>query len=167
MLPLKLKNMNLIVEGRGQAGKVTELSLPKITAKLEEYRAGGLDAPIDFDMGLEKLEGSFTLAEYDPEVLKLFGLTLGNNTGVTMRGYAEDEMGGSQAIVAQMRGRLKDQDPGSWKPGDNAELKGAVTCVYYKLEINGKPIYEIDVLNMVRKIGGVDQLQKQRDALGI
>jgi P2 family phage contractile tail tube protein len=167
MLALKLKNMNLSVNGSGQAGKVTELSLPKIAAKLEEFRAGGMDAPVEFDMGLEKLEGSFTLAEYDPEVLKLFGLTLGNNTAVTMRGYAEDEMGNSQALVAEMRGRLKDQDPGSWKPGDNAELKGAISCVYYRLQINGKDVYEIDVLNMVRKIGGVDQLQKQRDALGI
>jgi uncharacterized protein len=167
MLPLKLKNMNLVVAGRGLAGKATEVTLPKVTAKLEEFRAGGMDAPVEFDMGLEKMEGSFTLAEYNADVLVLFGLTLGNSTDVTMRGYAEDEVGNSQTIVAQMRGRLKDQDPGSWKPGDNAELKGAISCTYYKLTINGKPIYEIDVPNMVRKINGVDQLAKQRNALGI
>jgi uncharacterized protein len=167
MIPQKLKNMNLIMDGRGMAGKASEVSLPKISAKLEEWRGGGMDAPIDFDMGMEKMEASFTLAEYNADVLVLFGLTLGNSTDVTMRGYAEDEVGNSQTIVAQMRGRLKDQDPGSWKPGDNAELKGAISCTYYKLTINGKPIYEIDVPNMVRKINGVDQLAKQRNALGI
>ena len=159
--------MNLIVDGRGQAGKVTEVTLPKIAQKLEEHRAGGMDAPVEFDMGLEKLEASFTLAEYNAKVLKLFGLTLGNNTPITIRGYSEDELGFSQTIVAKMRGRLKDQDPGSWKPGDNAELKGAISCTYYELTINGKTIYEIDVPNMVRKIGGVDQLLRQRLALGI
>ncbi len=167
MQPLKLKNMNLSVDGKGQAGKVIDVTLPKIAPKLEEHRAGGMDAPINYDMGMEAMEASFTLAEYNAEILGLFGLTLGNNTAITMRGYAEDEMGGSQTIVAQMRGRLKDQDMGSWKPGDNAELKGAISCIYYSLTINGRSIYEVDCVNMVRKINGVDQLKKQRDALGI
>jgi uncharacterized protein len=167
MLPRKLKNMTLFVDGKGQAGKVTEVSLPKIAAKLEEHRAGGMDAPVNYDMGLEALEASFTLAEYNADVLGLFGLTLGNNTAVTIRGYTEDEQGNSQTIVAQMRGRLKDQDMGSWKPGDNAELKGAVSCVYYSLTVSGRSIYEVDSINMVRKINGVDQLAKQRAALGL
>jgi P2 family phage contractile tail tube protein len=167
MLPLKLKNMNLFIDDRGLAGRVTEVSLPKVTAKLEEFRAGGMDSPVKFDMGLEALEASFTLAEYSPDVLKLFGLTLGNTTPVTIRGYAEDEQGRSQAIVVHLRGRLNEMDMGSWKPGDNAELKGTISCTYYRLKINGRDIIEVDTLNMVRKIGGVDQLLLQRLALGI
>ena len=33
MLPNKLKNMNLFVDGYGMAGKVTECTLPKIDPK--------------------------------------------------------------------------------------------------------------------------------------
>lgn len=167
MLALKLKNMNLFVDGYGMAGKVTEISLPKIDAKTEEHRAGGMDAPVEYDMGLNAMVGSFTIAEYNANVLRRFGLVDGNSTAVTMRGYAEDERGNSQTIIAKMRGRLKGQDPGSWKAGDNAELKGEIACLYYSLTINGLPIHEIDVVNMVRKIGGIDQLKKQREALGM
>ncbi len=167
MQPLKFKNMNLFVDGYGLAGRAKEIELPKVNPKLEEHRAGGMDAPVEYDMGLEKLEGSFTLAEYTAGVLIRFGLVSGNSTAVTMRGFAEDERGNTQTIVAQMRGRLKEQDAGSWKPGEDAELKGSISCEYYKLTINGLPIYEIDVPNMVRKIGGVDQLAKQRAALGM
>jgi P2 family phage contractile tail tube protein len=167
MLAQKLRNLNLFVDGYGMAGKVTEVSLPKIAAKTEEHRAGGMDAPVKYDMGLEALVASFTLAEYNAGVLTRFGLVDGNSTSLTIRGHAEDERGNSQTIVAQMVGRLEAQDPGSWKAGDNAELKGELSCQFYSLKINGVEIYRIDIPNMVRMIGGVDQLKKQRESLGI
>jgi len=40
-IPRKLKAFSLFVEGRGYAGKVAELTLPKLTRKMEEWRAGG------------------------------------------------------------------------------------------------------------------------------
>ena len=59
-----LKNMNLFVDGRGYAGVVDELTPPKLTMKTEEHRAGGMDAPVELDMGMEKLEASFSLKKY-------------------------------------------------------------------------------------------------------
>ena len=55
MLPRTLRNFSLFVDGTGYAGKVTELTLPTLTIQNEEYRAGGLDAPIAIDMGMEAL----------------------------------------------------------------------------------------------------------------
>ena len=49
-----LKNMSLFVDGRGYAGNVDELNLPKLALKTEEFRGGGMDAPIEIDMGMEK-----------------------------------------------------------------------------------------------------------------
>ena len=100
----------------------------------------------------------FPLAEYSYPVLTQFGLVEGAATRVTMRGYAEDENGSAQMIVAKMAGRLKGQDMGTWKPGDNAELKGEIACQFYSLHINGIEVYYIDVPNMIRRIGGTDQL---------
>lgn len=167
MIPMKLKNMNMFIVAQGFAGKVSECSLPKVNAKTEEHRGGGMDVPVEFDMGLEALVGSFTLAEYSPAVLKRFGLVSGNSVDIIMRGYSEDERGGQQTIVAEMRGRLKGQDMGSWKPGEAAELKGEIACLFYSLKINGEEIYFIDAVNMVRRIGGKDQLKAQREALGM
>ena len=38
---------------------------------------------------------------------------------------------------------------------------------YYKLEVDGSVIYEIDIINSIRVIDGVDQLAKMREQLGI
>ena len=69
-----LKNFNLFVDGRGYAGKADEVTPPKLTIKTEDFRGGGMDVPAAVDMGMEKLEGSFSIVEYDPEVLKQFGM---------------------------------------------------------------------------------------------
>ena len=48
-----------------------------------------------------------------------------------------------------------------------AELKAMVDARYYKLEIGGRELVEIDVENMIRRVDGVDQLEAQRNALGL
>jgi Phage tail tube protein FII len=64
VLPKILRNFNVFVDGRGYAGKIDEITLPKLTIKTDEYRAGGMDIPINIDMGMEKLEADFTFSEY-------------------------------------------------------------------------------------------------------
>jgi P2 family phage contractile tail tube protein len=38
---------------------------------------------------------------------------------------------------------------------------------YYKLTIGGRELIEIDKVNMIRKIGGLDQLATIRQAIGV
>ena len=45
MLPKILKNFNVFVDGRGYAGRVDEITLPKLTIKTEEYQGAGMSAP--------------------------------------------------------------------------------------------------------------------------
>ena len=54
-----------------------------------------------------------------------------------------------------------------WKAGDKAEVKHAIGVTYYKLEVGGVVIYEIDPVGMRRVINGVDQLAGQRNDLGL
>ena len=166
MLPKKLKNFTAFVDGHGYLGRVTEIETPKLSLKMEEYRAGGMDAPVELDMGMEKLETTLTFAEYDDAIFKKFGLTNGNSVPLTLRGVRENDASTDEIIIV-LKGGYKELDTGSWKAGDEASLKASVACRYYKLTIGGKTLVEIDVENMVRKIGGVDQLAKQRKALGI
>jgi len=72
-----------------------------------------------------------------------------------------------KAVVVTLRGGLKEVDMGDWKPADKAEIKHAMKLVYYKLEIDGRVMYEIDFLNMIQVIDGVDQLAAERSALGL
>ncbi len=81
LIPQVLKNFNLFVNENSYAGRVEAVTLPKLSIKTEEFFNGGLDAPIQLDMGMEKLECSMTLSEYDTEVIKCFGLSDAANNG--------------------------------------------------------------------------------------
>ncbi|ACN95453.1 phage major tail tube protein [Wolbachia endosymbiont of Carposina sasakii] len=166
MLPKILKNFNVFVDGRGYAGKIDEITLPKLTIKTEEYRAGGMDIPINIDMGMEKLEAELTFAEYDSELFRLFGLINNNAVSLTLRGGLQGSSD-TESVVINLRGLFKELDFGSWKPAEKAMLKCTVAANYYKLTIDGKELIEIDAENMIRKIDGVDQMTSMRTALGI
>jgi len=166
MIPKILKNFNLFIDGRGYAGKVEEVNLPKLNIKTEEFRAGGMDSPVFVDMGVEKLESSFTLLEYDKNVLKQFGLVSGNATQVTLRGAIQDDTTVSSVIV-KLRGMYTEMDMGKISAGEKGTLQCTLACRYYSLEIDGEKLIEIDIDNMTRVIGGVDKMAEIRNAIGI
>ena len=166
-LPRVLKNMSLFVDGRGYAGRVDEIQLPKLTLKTEEHRAGGMDAPVQVDLGMEKLEAQLTISDYDPEVFKLFGLLDQKDQDITVRGAVQAQGGVAEAVVVNLRGGWKELDTGTWKMGDKSSLTVQVAASYYKLAIGGVELVEIDVINLVRKVGDVDQMETIRTAIGM
>ena len=166
MLPKILKNFSAFVDGRGYAGRVDEITLPKLSIKTEEYRGGGMDVPIDIDLGMEKLEAEITFSEYDPELFRLFGIMDNSTVNYTLRGGLQGT-GDAEPVVINLRGKIKELDSGSWKAGDKATLKCMIAIFYYKLTIDRRELIEIDAENMIRKINGVDQLSSMRQALGV
>ncbi|AAO56873.1 phage major tail tube protein [Pseudomonas syringae pv. tomato] len=167
MIPETLSNLNLFVDGVSFQGDVSSLTLPKLTLKTEEHRAGGMDLPVELDMGMEKQEANFTTTGVRRESLKFFGLADGTAFNGVFRGAFKGLKGKVTPVVVTLRGRLKEVDMGDWKPGDKSEIKHAVALTYYKLEVDGRLIYEIDALGMKRVIDGVDQLAAERSALGL
>lgn len=165
-MPQYLRNVNVYVDGRGFAGQFEELQLPKLTLQTEEYRGGGMDAPVELDLGMEKLEASLTVNKYDPATFALLGLIPGNIVNITARG-ALDEDGTISPVVVTLNGAWKEIDMGSWKPGEKAANTFQIACRYYFLSVNGTPTVEIDVPNMVRRIQGVDQLAQVRAFTGL
>jgi len=166
-LPKKLKKFTAFVDSNSYLGKVPELEPPKLKLKMEEYRAGAMDAPIKIDMGMESLTATATFAEYTPELHKKFGLLGAVDFPIVFRGAVR--MGGAEAeaVIIEMRGDFEELDPGSWKAGDDSTLKVNIAVRYYKLTIGSEEVVEIDVENTIRSIGGVDQLASERSALGL
>lgn len=160
-----LKNFNLFVDGSGYAGKIDEITLPKLTIKTEEYRGGGMDIPVEIDMGMEKMECDFTLSEYSPDVLRQFGLTPGNDVPLSIRGATQDAEGSIYPILIELKGIWKEIDMGSWKTGDKGTMKVMVACRYYRYSEDGAELIKIDMENMERVIDGKDQLQEIREAI--
>ncbi len=166
-MPRLLKNMNLFVDGRGYAGRVDEVENPKLSLKTEEHRAGGMDLPVEVELGMEKLEASLTFSDYDPELFKLFGLLDDQDVQLTLRGAFQRQGEAAVGAVCQIRGGWKEIDPGSWKGGDKSVLKVQVALSYYKLTMDGDNLVEVDAKNLVRKIGDKDQMESIRAAIGL
>jgi len=175
MIPSILKNMSLALEGQGYLGKVDELVLPKLSLKTEEHRGGGMDAPVEIDMGMEALTAEMTMAGLEPDVLGRFAHALldkhlGFATAtdrLVMRGAYEDGEGNTQAVKVQMSGKAKEADLGTWKAGEKAGAKYTFTLTYLEITVDGTQLVEIDVPNMVRRINGTDQLEAQRNAIQV
>ena len=74
MIPQTLYNLNLFIDGVNFAGIATQVTPPKLKIKAEDYRGGGMDAPIKMDLGLEALEANFALSGISIDALRLFGL---------------------------------------------------------------------------------------------
>ena len=91
----------------------------------------------------------------------------GEHVPFTLRGALRSEDATVKAVVCQIRGRIKEIDFGTWKPGEKAPMKAAVAVRYYKLELDGAVLHEVDVENMIRIVNGVDQLAEIRTALGV
>lgn len=163
-MPHKLSHFNLFIDGKGFAGKVNELVLPKISMKTEDHLSGGMDVAVPVEMGMEPLQAEYTLASYEPEVFRLMGFRSGGPIALIARGSLkrdEDVI----PVTVTVTGVVTEVDMGTWKKGDDTSLKFTVKCNYYRLDRGLENLIEIDAKNMIRKIGNVDQLAKVRSAL--
>jgi len=118
-------------------------------------------------MAMEKLESDFSLIAYDENVLLQFGVVEGNQVPFTIRGHLESFDGSTSGVVHNLRGKIKEIDRGTWKPGEKASLKISMALAYYKETRDGVVTMEIDVENMIYIVGGVDLLAAARANLGI
>jgi len=162
-----IKNMTVAVDGRGYAGNVDEYTPPALTLVTEDYRAGGMDAPVTLDMGMEPLETSFVLSAYDADVLRQFGVAEGSQVPFVGRGAMESYDGTVKGTVHTMRGKITSLDRGTWTPGTKATMTVTMRLDYYREEHDGQTIHEIDVVNGIRTIDGTDRMQEIRTALGL
>lgn len=167
-LPKKLKNFILFNNGNSYLGEVPEVSPPKLGRKTEDYRAGGMAGPIKLDQGMEGLEMEWTAAGYLRDVFAQWGVL--KHDGVMLRfagALQADDTEEAVAVEIVARGRHTEIDFGKAKAGDNTEIKIKTSLSYYKLSVGGQAVIEIDLVNMVEVVDGVDRLQSIRQALGI
>lgn len=167
-LPKKLKYLNLFNDGNSYLGVVSSLTLPKLTRKLENYRGGGMSGSVSVDFGLDDdaLALEWTLGGMDELVLQQWGST----ADIPLRfagSFQRDDTGDISAVEVVMRGRHKEFDFGEYKQGENTETKISTQCTYFKLTIDGKELIEVDTVNMVEIVNGVDRLAEHRSALGL
>lgn len=169
-MPRKLKNMNLFNDGNSYLGLAKTVTLPTLGRKMEGYRGGGMNGPVKADLGMsdDGIQLEWKLGGLDLIVLRQFGAT--SAAGILLRfsgAYQQDDTEEVAAVEVVVRGRHETIEMGEAQPGEDTEHSITTTCSYYKLTVDGEEIIEIDLLNFIEKVNGVDLLAKQRAALGI
>lgn len=166
-LPRILKNMNLFNEGQTYLGQAEELTPPKISHKMEEYRGGGMIGAVMIDQGLEAMELESTFGGHVTQFVRQMGA--GQHDGVLLRAfgaYQSDDTGNVSSVQLVMRGRHQEIDRGGWKPGDKGEFKIKSPLSYYKEIVDGVELLEIDQARGIYRVGGVDRYADIRRAIG-
>ena len=166
-LPKKLKNLNLFNDGVSYLGQVAEVTPPTLSRAMEDYRGGGMSGPVKIDNGQEAIELEWKAGGLLREPLRQYGIT--THDGVQLRfagAYQRDDTGAVDAVEIVVRGRHQEIAFGNAKAGDDTEFSVKTACSYYKLTINGVTEIEIDLINMIEIVGGVDRLAAQRQAIG-
>ncbi|MFM2041544.1 MAG: hypothetical protein RLY86_120 [Pseudomonadota bacterium] len=168
MLPRKLYAFNVIIEGNPMAGVASEITLPVLDRKMEEFRAGGMLGPAMLDLGMEALSLSFTLAQFERTVLTQWGVFSASALNCRFLGAARADDGNGQveAIEIQARGRWKQVDMGTAKAGDMTAMKIEMPLTYYKYTSDGQALVEIDLVAGREIVGGVDRSAAVLRAIG-
>lgn len=160
-----IKNINLFVDGKSYAGRADTLTPPVLTRLTEEYRGAGMPAPIDIDLGLERLEASWVMSDYDADLVALWGVA--SPVSLVFRGGAVAPDGTTVAVVLTLRGRINVLDRGDWTPGEKPTLTVTAGLTYYQESIGGRVLHEIDPAAYIQIIDGEDRMAQMRTALAI
>lgn len=164
ILPRILRNFTASIDGRGMMGRIVSAKLPDLDLETEAFRGGGMDTAVDQDMGMAQLTGQIVLGEYDPDIIKLWGLFRAS-TSITMRGAIARQGEDAIPVILRMTGGFKTIGRGDWETSKNSVMTLSYNATSYQEIINGETVVDIDVLNYRRVVGGIDQLASIRAVL--
>lgn len=165
----RMTNANVFFDGNNLLGRVEEITLPEIKMKMAEHKALGMVGSIEAFAGFEKLEGKAKWSSLYPDVMKKTANPF-KSVQVQVRSSLESWTGqgrtGQSKVLITLTLTFKKFPGGSFKPQDYVEIETDFACTYMKQTVNGEDIVEIDVLENIYKVGGVDMLAQYRSNIG-
>lgn len=138
---------------------ISELKLPPLQAIYAEHHGGGARVAIEVEVGIQKLEPTFKLAGFDPDLLGQFGLGSRYKSVYTAYGKLRDKRTGrdveARAIIEARLGKI---DPDAFTRGELMGHEYALNEVtHYELWFDGKPKIVWDFFENRWEVDGVDQ----------
>lgn len=166
----KVYDANVFVNDTSVRGQASEITCPDLSAIMTEYKSLGMIGTAEFFNGFEKMESSIKWAYPDNEIQKACANPMKPLNLMVRSSKAEYDNSGitsEKPIVIYMRGYAKKHPGGTYKAKEDTELETTISVLYYKQEIDGEEIVELDVINNIYKVGGEDLTAERRQNLGI
>jgi P2 family phage contractile tail tube protein len=155
------------IRDQGKIGESPNFQPPEINIQTEEFRGGGMDGTVEMPMGIEKIEFDFELHTWDEQVWTQLGYGPGSlDVPIFFRGYLITASGAEKGVLIATRCLIKSIKPSKVEPGKKASLSVHVSANYYRHEVEGRTLTEIDIFNRVTIIDGEDKSARARDILG-
>lgn len=167
-LPAVLKNFNVFVDGDSYAGTAKTIELPEIVKKTEDYRGAGMIGDIALDMGFEKLEATITFTGVDRRHFAQLAKCSVNDLPIRFIG-AYERQDTCQHVTREiyMRGSLTSLPLGEMELGSLNEQELGYHVTYIKINDDGENFLEIDLVNGVCVIAGIDKTAEINGLLGL
>lgn len=166
----RLVNASVYSSGNSLLGRVEEIQLPAVKAKSVDVKALGLIMDLEVPSGFEKMTGKMKWNAVYASLIEEFGSPF-TTKQIQVRGNLEtyDSTGrtGEASVVAFLTIRFKDVLPGlTLKQNDNPEQESEFSCSYYRLEIDGVRMLEVDAFANIFFVKDRDVLAQYRINLG-
>ena len=168
-IPEKINDYNAYVDGTKMIGVAASVTLPEINMKSSTVSGVGVSGEID-----SPTLGQFESMEQEIQFNTLYSscadmLSPLSAVNLTFRAAQQvyDKGTGGGYIFKSLRivemGRVKKFNPGKLEKANSMEAAITLELTYILVEVDGAPILEIDKLNQVYKVNGVDMLADVRN----
>lgn len=166
----KLTNCNIYMDGVNLLGRFEELTLPEVEHTMVDHKALGMIGTSEFFAGIEKMETAIKWTCFYTDVFQKNANPL-KNVKLMVRGSLQTWDGSGLAqevpIVTYLTCAFKSFPLGMYKKSENVEVSTKLATYYFKQEIDGVQVAEVDILANIYSVNGVDILANYRANLGI
>ena len=166
-IPTKINKYNLYNDTERLLGTGDEVTLPDFEAMSDTISGAGILGEIEDPtvgyFGNQEIEIPFRVV--DKEAVDMMDMT--KAVRLTLRGAQQTTNNDGDIEFRSMRvvvrGRDKKFSPGKVKNGSTMDTKITLTVIYIMIEVEGEQLVELDKLNEVFKIRGVDIIKKIKE----
>ena len=163
----KINAYNVYLDGKKLIGVSDEVTLPNFEALTETLSGAGLlgeiDEPLLGHFGASEIEIPFRTLNNDmfklANMQSAVNLTLRMSTQTINESNMKTDFLPSRVVI---KGKNKALTGGKVKQGSGTGSSLKIEILYILIEVNKKPKFELDKLNFVYKVNGVDLLKKVR-----
>lgn len=148
---------------------IQELKLPALQAIYVDHHPGGSFFQTEIEVGAQKLEPTFKLVGFDPELLVQFGVGSKLKRIYTAYGQVIDRRTGqSIELKAVMEGRLGKIEGDAFQRGEVMSHEYAINeIMHYEVHFNGQEKIYWDLFSSIWRVDGVDEGGAQNSILRI
>ena len=160
-IPTKINRYNVYNKGNRLLGVGEEMTLPDFEPSSETVTGAGILGEIDDPtvgyFSNQELEIPFRLL--DKETADMMDMT----KAVQLEIRGAQQTTNTEGDIEVVRGRGGKLTTGKVKAGSSMDTKITLTTLYILIDVDGKTVVELDKLNEVYKVNGVDVLAKIKE----